>query len=289
MQINWLLLSIMTGYGLFNGIGSLCYKLGLQKLDSPGISLVSLSKESFKVLIRLITTPIWILGLLCLIIDFVIYQLALSLYDISVVKPLVNLNLLFVLLFGIFFLKEKILAREWFGILFIIVGAVLLTINSSENDTQLQFSYIWLFLTILGGVIILYWVLTRISTRKEFHYSIICGFFYGIGSIANKGLYSSNIGAIGKGLFLALFIISYIFAFLFGQDAYLTGRIGIVSTLVNIISILIPIIGGTVLFDESLIINSSNLIVSLSKYFGIGIIIIGIGLNYHRTSSKAED
>ena len=50
---------------------------------------------------RLLKDPIWWLGQAGLTIDFIIYQFAIDSYDISIVKPLVNLNLLFVITFFI--------------------------------------------------------------------------------------------------------------------------------------------------------------------------------------------
>ena len=99
MAINWILLGLMTGYAFFNGIGSFFYKKGLKKVDSSEISFISFKKKNLTSLFYLFLNPIWVLGLICLGLDFLIYQFALSRFEVSAVKPLVNLNLIFVFFF----------------------------------------------------------------------------------------------------------------------------------------------------------------------------------------------
>jgi len=237
LDINWSLILIMVGYAFFNGIGSLFFKIGLNKIDSSKISFTKLSKENFKAFLGLIKNPIWLLGFIFLLIDFIIYQFALKIYEVSVVKPLVNLNLFFVILFGLTIMKEKINLKEWIGTALIIIG------------------------------------------DYEYFVSILSGILYGMGSVFNKGLYSSNLQQ-GYFTFLAIFfVISYFLAFIYGQAAYLKGRMSIVSVLVNILSILTPFMGGIIIFGESF---------QLLKITGLVLIIMGILLNYKKKNSIPE-
>ncbi|MHA1561233.1 MAG: hypothetical protein ACTSPA_03835 [Promethearchaeota archaeon] len=237
MDVNWQLILIMVGYAIFNGIGSLFFKISLNKIDSSKISFTKLSKENFKAFLGLIKNPIWILGFIFLLIDFIIYQFALKIYEVSVIKPLVNLNLFFVILFGLTIMKEKINLKEWIGTALIIIG------------------------------------------DYEYFVSILSGIFYGMGSIFNKGLYSSNLQRGYFTILVILFVISYFLAFIYGQAAYLKGRMSIVSVLVNILSILTPFIGGIIIFEESF---------QLLKITGLVLIIVGILLNYKKENSIPE-
>lgn len=268
----------MLGYAFFNGIGSLGFKLGLKKIDQSSVSLQDFSKENRRAFFQLLKTPIWLFGWICLGIDFLIYQIAIKNYDISVVKPLVNLNLLFVLFFGITILKEKIRLLEWIGICFIIIGALMITMYSIPSDTNVNLPRMGMFI----GIILITVVLLVISShyisldKKEIILGCFSGILYGTGSIFNKAVYSSDNSLILTIIFVILFGISYSFAFLSGQSAYLNGRMSIVSTLVNVFSILTPFIGGIMIFEESLLINTPIVWMKYLKIFGLICILLGI-------------
>jgi len=281
LDINWSLILIMVGYAFFNGIGSLFFKIGLKKIDSSNISFTKLSKENFKAFFGLIKNPIWLLGFIFLLIDFIIYQFALKIYEVSVVKPLVNLNLFFVILFGLTIMKEKINLKEWIGTALIIIGAIIITINSESSDTNLNIINFWIFLSIMIILIVFNMIiLTKFKNGNyEYFVSILSGILYGMGSVFNKGLYSSNLQQGYFTILVILFVISYFLAFIYGQAAYLKGRMSIVSVLVNILSILTPFIGGIIIFGESF---------QLLKISGLVLIIAGILLNYKKKNSIPE-
>lgn len=277
MDINWHLILIMVGYAFFNGIGSLFFKIGLKKIDSTKISFTKWSKENFKAFLGLIKNPIWLLGFIFLLIDFIIYQFALKIYEVSVVKPLVNLNLFFVILFGLTIMKEKIILKEWIGTALIIIGALIITINSELSDTNLIYINFWIFVLVMVIIIVITIIIIAKSKNGNYEYfvSILSGILYGMGSLFNKGLYSLN---LQQGFFIILlmfFGLSYFLAFVFGQAAYLKGRMSIVSVLVNILSILTPFIGGIIVFGE---------LFQIFKITGLVLIIVGILLNYKRES-----
>ena len=288
MEINWELLGIMMGYAFFNGIGSFFFKKGLQKLDGEEFSFIRLTRENLRNLIRLFRNPIWVLGLVCLGIDFFIYQIALARFEVSKVKPLVNLNLIFVIFFGLIILNEKIDYKEWFGLIMIVSGAVLISINAKEMVPKLDLNAFWIFS--LGGIfLVLFFILfLKISSRLSYELigSIICGILYGMGSVYNKVLFVEPISTLYLILGGSFFTICYGFAFLFGQTAYLKGRMSIVSIIVNILSILTPFIGGALLFNESFIIESEQWFWRWSKILGVGLIASGIILNFLTDLSK---
>jgi transporter family protein len=273
----------MIGYALFNGIGSLCYKKGLNIIDSESIDLLSFSRNNVKGFFQLLRTPIWVLGLIFLITDFFIYQLALSIFEISVVKPLVNLNLIFVLFFGVVVMKEKVKIREWIGILFIVLGAVSISIFVEETVTVLNYTNFWIFLAVIMILAVVNIAFLKIWGKKnsEFFVSISGGLMYGLGSVINKGLYAINLVGFFF-IFLVLFGISYGMAFFYSQAAYLKGRMSIVSTIVNIFSIIIPFIGGIFIFGDPLILSTQNPFLNYLKIIGLVSIVIGVFMNYKR-------
>src|SRR5665811_1594035 len=92
-------------------LGFILFALG--KFHSPGA--LSSKTWSFLVLSGLATGASWI----C-------YFRALKLGDASKVAPVDKLSLLLVAVFAVLFLGERPTAREWFGILLVGVGAIII-------------------------------------------------------------------------------------------------------------------------------------------------------------------
>ncbi len=284
MIFNWQLLLLMLAYGFFNGTGSLFYKIGLGKIQDENVNFISWNKANVKGFLKIISTPIWLLGLGFLGIDLIIYQYAIRNYDVSIVKPLINLNMIFVLLYGVLVIKEKIRIREWAGIALIAIGAILITSNSTPQETVINYTAFWLLFGICLGILsVLIIINIRASSHNyEYYVSILCGVLFGLGGIANKGLYAVNIRSGYYWILSGIFVVTYIIAFFYGQAAYLKGRMSIVSTLVNIVSILTPFVGGILIFGEPLIITELSGIYQWIKVFGLAVIIAGIGFNYSK-------
>jgi drug/metabolite transporter (DMT)-like permease len=205
------------------------------------------------------------------------------------VKPLVNLNLIFVYLFGFLILQEKIHLCEGFGLGCIIIGAVIISLKAEPSLTQVNLSALIHLSWITVAVIVFsFYVLKKNKVAFEFGGSMICGILYGLGSLYNKALYASGNSVLLKVIFLSLFGLSYFFAFLTGQTAYLKGRMSIVSTFVNIMSIVTPFIGGVILFGESFVLSSELVFFRWSKVLGLILIIIGIILNYPHQEDDSD-
>lgn len=270
-EFNFEVIFIMLGYAILNGIGSICFKLALSGKKGELTEFLNFKKGWLKNLLKLLKKPLWILGVVFLVADFFIYQLALQRYEISVVKPLVNLNLIFVITFGVFFLHEKITKREIIAVLLIISGAFSITYRSEEVLTEPELPILWTFAAaVFILVIISVFMLLKASIRKNPNFEYF-------GSILSGSLYG-------------LFAISYGIAFLYGQFSYSEGRMSFVSALVNIMSILVPFIGGILIFTENLFIPIDSQLIfpwSYIKLLGLVLTIIGIIVAY--TGKKNKD
>lgn len=90
-----------------------------------------------------------------------------SVLDISIIG---NTAPIFVVLGGIFFLKEKVTKRETLGIIITFIGALIVVIEPLFNQAHLNiFSLSGNFLAILANIT---WVLYIIITKKELHHKI---------------------------------------------------------------------------------------------------------------------
>ena len=97
--------------------------LGVYLMKIGGDSLKITFGHSFSLKIGMIT----FFGFLCYAISFLIYQKLLIQFDLSSFVPIVTAIVqIIVFLIGIFLLKEKINIVNIFGIIFLIVGFLLL-------------------------------------------------------------------------------------------------------------------------------------------------------------------
>ncbi len=289
--INLEILAIMTGYAILNALGSMLFKIHYKsnpKDDQD--SLLSFDKNLPRTLWNLIKDWRWTLGVVLLILDFIVYQFALSRYEVSVVKPLVNLNLVFIITFGVVCMKEKITKREIAAISLIIIGSVAITYFSIETQTVPNLFILFVFAVIIFGLVFsgVIFILRKSEEKRnyEFFISLFCGALYGLGAIFNKAMYQETLEPriLFFSIFLIFFGISYFIAFLYGQFAYSKGRMSFVSTIVNIIGIIVPFIGGILIFGENFFIYfNGNLVFpnSYMKILGFFLIIVGVLLAYN--------
>ena len=90
---NIIVLSIMVLYGLVSGSSAILLKIGIFR--AGGTNIQNFFRGFGPTLWRFMNTPIWMTGGVAAITGFLIYTVALNIYDVSVVKTLVNTNLLF--------------------------------------------------------------------------------------------------------------------------------------------------------------------------------------------------
>ncbi|GAB4307507.1 MAG: hypothetical protein Kow0069_05070 [Promethearchaeota archaeon] len=272
---------IMLGYAVLNGAGSLLFKLGLDELalsnaDAGGnprpVRLVGSPREASRFLVSMFRQPKWVAGLLLLVSDFFVYQLALGKYEVSVVKPLVNLNLVFVIAFGVTIVGERLLAREVAAIAALVVGGLLVTHGSREvplHSVPAQLA--WFGAASVAFVASLGSFLGRVYQNRpgamEYAASLLSGVLYGLGALFNKAAYSESSRGLLAEPWLYLFAASYLGAFLLGQQAYASGRMSLASSLVNVASVLVPFVGGVAFFEEGL---------SALKAFGFALAVGGV-------------
>jgi len=130
------LLLIMIIWAFLNGTGSYLVKIGLNKVTGLEITLWGVFRNIFKTFYQLIKTPILILGFIMAGIGFLVYQYALSHYDLSLIRPLQVLSILFILFWGLRYLKECINAREVAGIVVVTVGSIIISLYISANKPK---------------------------------------------------------------------------------------------------------------------------------------------------------
>ncbi|MHA1279778.1 MAG: EamA family transporter [Candidatus Helarchaeota archaeon] len=280
------LLLIMTGYGLLSGAGIFCFKLGIEKVTDFEVSVKTLFKNPILTIYKFIKVPLVLLGAIIAISGFLVYQFALLTYDVTVVKPLTNLNIVFIFIFGFVLLKEKITKREALGMTTMISGVIFLSMYVEDTSTSPNILNIILFS--IGAILIsvLFFFITSLKESRrfeEYFIAISSGIFFGLGVLFNKAIYETgftfDIESYIFNPFTYLLIISYMFGLFIEVIAFKGGRLIVAGPIVGFISLTIPVIGAIFIFNESLLIFfAGELLFPLSYLKLLGIILILIGM-----------
>ena len=74
------------------------------------------------------------LGLGSVFITFIIWSTILSKIDLSVAVPICSFSYILVPLVSIFFLKEQVTLLDWTGILFILIGVIVVSMSTKQQE-----------------------------------------------------------------------------------------------------------------------------------------------------------
>ena len=290
----------MLIYGIVSGGSAIILKKGIFR--AGGIKLDNFFQDILPTAYNLLTTPMWFLGGVAALTGFFIYTIALNTYDISIVKPLINTNLLFTFIFAAIIFKERLSFVEWFGVGVLILGLILFALSpsiASTNDMNilLLLGFFPITVGLAGLMIVLIFVLKRIGST-EFVFPLFAGIFFGFGTFFTKSLLIGMNGSLQTMLpddlliiySLVMLMVTYGFAIVSQQFAFEKGRLSIVSPITNAVSVTISIIGANFVFYEELIPLFSGLLTlqSFFKLFGLICIILALIL-LRREVNPLED
>ena len=93
-----------------------------------GISFQRIGLKGTKFSLRLLRSKYWVIGNSIAVLAFLIYYFALTVEKLSIIQPLINTSIVFTVIFGYLFLREKSNKTELLLLLIIFFGVVLLTV-----------------------------------------------------------------------------------------------------------------------------------------------------------------
>jgi drug/metabolite transporter (DMT)-like permease len=106
---------------LLSSVGQILWKYGMNSLGGIKLSEV-FSLKLFSTFFH----PFIFLGLLCYVFSTILWLVAISMFEVSYVYPLISLGYVLTTFFAMFFLKENISFLRWSGVLFIVIGCFLI-------------------------------------------------------------------------------------------------------------------------------------------------------------------
>lgn len=258
----------------------------------PKLSGSRILKEWRQILLSIFKNWIWVLGAIFSFIGWVLHFQALTIGDITIVQPLMNTQVVIIVLIGVAILKEKLLPSEWLGIFILLVGAVILSITGKEKTVA---SMKILSLAILTVIMVIFIIVLGAGINRykegkpyEIGLSVIAGILFGINAIymkaagANFTIKTGNEFSVSSLQHWAIMLSAIYFyfvplaglsGFFISQWTFTHGRASIAVPIFTTISMVIPVIAGIFVFSEK---------IALYRIFGIIIITIGALLLYRK-------
>ena len=182
---------------------------------------------------------------------------------------------------GVVWLKEKISALEWFGILMVFAGVVLVSVAGGGKTAVLpQNTNLLIFFVAVTSLAAAAFGLGKAGISLEFSLALSAGLVFGLANVAAKlmtmrfeaEIGSSNLFQIAavKSIFtdypVILVVVANVIASIFYQTAFANGRASIVAAIGTIVGNTVPIIAAITILGEQ-----------VNPLHGAGIVIVLVG------------
>ncbi|MFX1476462.1 MAG: DMT family transporter, partial [Promethearchaeota archaeon] len=117
--------------GILSGIA---HSIQRKSLDSlPELTPRAFYKQHIHLIFAIFTTPLWLLGGVLAVSGALLRWQAFSVADVSILKPLTNVNILVVVFICVYLWGEKMGRAELIGISSLLIGIVILSLTVEER------------------------------------------------------------------------------------------------------------------------------------------------------------
>lgn len=230
------------------------------------------NKTSFS-FVRSFSSPVWIAGSTLGFIGWITYFQAVSHMDISFVQPMINFSVVIALFISIFMLHEKLSRGEATGVLFILLGGLLLFKGGAvSEESGMHVSRLISFILvsfIACGALSLVLVKARTLVLKEVITAMLSGSLKGIAAVLVKTTtvlvvrqtHAYNIFSLSTwheqllNFPFWLMIATNAVGYGLMQFAFSFGRASVIVPVETMASFLLPVFAGIFVFSEDITLN----------------------------------
>jgi drug/metabolite transporter (DMT)-like permease len=243
-------------------VASVALAAGLAIMKSRGETLPPAEGTGIpRAILRWFSDPVWLAGLLCETLGYMLYFAALAYAPVSLVAVMMQGGIAAFVLMAIAFLHERASRSEAAGIAGIVLAMVLIALSSPADTPEraLKSDALGALSSLFALTAAMPWLITRLR-RNGTAPAIASGVAFGLGSLYTKAL--ADIFTASSGYAIALHIVaSPWFYLMIGsnvgglvllQNSFHWARGIIAMPLSSAVSNLVPIIGGILAFGESL-------------------------------------
>lgn len=285
--------------------------IGMALEKKGAAELPFIEKQSFFQNIRnFLKNKPWLIGFILTNVQWIFFLVALEYGSLSLVTPMMGVGLVVLVIFSYFYLKENISKLEIFGIIFIIIGVVILGATNPNEETLYTLDEMIEKLSSLESIIffvvftILSLLLISFSILKKFSYADIAfgfsgGIFSGLGVIFSKAFMSgldftdfsntflTSIASWEWWIFLLILIIFNIVSMILPLVGFQRGKAIIVTPIFAILGLITPVLGGIIIFSEWSTIGTGFII---AKAIALAVIIVGVTiLSYFSVKQPTQE
>jgi drug/metabolite transporter (DMT)-like permease len=214
-----------------------------------------------RAILQWFSDPVWLGGLLCETLGYVLYFAALAYAPVSLVAVMMQGGIAAFVLVAIIFLHERASRSEAAGIAGIVLAMVLIALSSPGGtpESGLRSDALGVLSAVFALTAAMPWLITRLRQNGTAP-AIASGIAFGLGSLYTKAL--AEIFTANSGFGVAVHIVAspWFYLMIGGnvgglvllQNSFHWARGIIAMPLSSAISNLVPIMGGIVAFSESL-------------------------------------
>jgi drug/metabolite transporter (DMT)-like permease len=220
-----------------------------------------------------VTSPIWLGGGLILFLGLAYEVVAFTALPLAVAQPIFAISLVFLVLYSVLSLGERLSAREWASVAMFVLATVLIGLSAgSERELRADDTLTgtlaapWTMLAVMAPALVVSAVVWLLGDRRKSgrHARKLAGVAYGVGAGACAGLAEAGIRGISivyenTGSVTAVLKSPYP-ALTLGMAAIALGglqvalqrcRLAIVATVLTVIGRTYLVISSSVLFGEA--------------------------------------
>lgn len=287
----WLIFTLLACLGF--GVGSAMQKHGMAT-RLPKLTLSRLVHDLPGVLGAVFKNWIWLVGLLLNLVGGLCMVVALSTGEISVVQPLVNVNVLVAMLAGVLVLGERLTRMEWVAAGVLLSGAALLVVAGAATAGGApgpvdEARVAWLSGACLALVAVLAVVGRLVGGSPEVFLALAAGLLFGLSGVdiklvgvhlgdpAGRPVLELALALVGDWALWAVIVLNVV-AFVMYQAAFSHGRVAIVSPLTTNATAVLPVVAGLAAFGEP---------AGPGKLAGVAVVVVGTALLFVRPKADA--
>jgi drug/metabolite transporter (DMT)-like permease len=240
---------ILSAIGnILMSLGAVIQKRGAEQALEIGKNPLIDTIKSF------LTNKTWLKGAVIALVGLPVYFLAFQYGDLIYVQPMIGLGTLAIVLYALKILKEKTTKTELLGILFVILGPIIIAYgsqNMTQNEIQINYNLVIIFFLILYLIISM---LILIQTRFEKGKKKAVTFAIMTGGLLGLAAFSGRLSAFHTGLqyllFIGLLLLNLGFGTVSSQIMYQKGRAIITLNISNSFNLILPAIAGIFILSE---------------------------------------
>lgn len=214
-------------------------------------------------LLQLVRSPLWLAGILLYIVAYALQVVAVSLGPVVIVQPLISSQLVFALLFGVWFVHLKAGWQDWAGAAAVVAGIALFIVatDPSPGDASASPAGWVVSVAVVTGltaaVVVAGWRLT--GAYRSALWGTAAGLAWGLmivlmktvtAGVSGPGPVSAHLLRMLEEPYLYGVIITALVGFMFLQSALQAGSLTHALVSYTVVEIVLAVVLGVVLLGE---------------------------------------